>query len=240
MLNIIYALCFYFAFLILIFGLSYKLFLFSNTPNPLKIPQTPAPKKPQGVIIRIFQEIFLFKSLFKGDRMLWLAGLSFHLSLFLVIISHLRFCFEPLFPFFFYYNIFFQLVGHYSSYIFLLSLLYLFIRRLLIDKIFYISLISDYFILILLFFIGASGVILKYFIREDIVSVKVFILSLLSFHIQEIPKNPVFLIHFTLVLILFMYFPFSKLIHSIGIFFSPTRMQPDAPRKKRYINIWQE
>lgn len=224
----------------LVFGLAYKLFLFANTPSPLKIPQTPAPTENLGVLIRIGSEALLFKSLFKGDRGLWLTGISFHLSLCLILLSHLRFCFEPLCSFFFYYGMFFQIIGHYFGYLLLVSLVYLFIRRLIIDRNLYISLISDYFILILLFFIALSGVILKYFIRENIVSVKTFVLSLLSFRVCEIPENPIFLIHFSLVLILFIYFPFSKLVHSIGIFFSPTRMQPDNPREKRFVNIWQQ
>ena len=43
-----------------------------------------------------------------------------------------------------------------------------------------------------------------------------------------------FLIHFSLVMLLLIYFPFSKLVHSVGIFFSPTRNQIDNSRKKRW------
>jgi nitrate reductase gamma subunit len=44
-----------------------------------------------------------------------------------------------------------------------------------------------------------------------------------------------FLLHFTLVLVLLVYFPFSKLMHAGGIFFSPTRNQMDTPRSRRHV-----
>ena len=52
------------------------------------------------------------------------------------------------------------------------------------------------------------------------------------------PSHPLFLIHFLLVLPLLIYFPFSKLLHAGGIFFSPSRNQPYEIQKpgKRYVN----
>ncbi|MEW6007520.1 MAG: respiratory nitrate reductase subunit gamma, partial [bacterium] len=157
-----------------------KIWLYAITPSPLKIPLTPAPTNTTGVIIRLGEEVLLFKSLFKGDRILWLFAALFHLSLCLILLSHLRFCFEGLCSFFYYYDVFFQIIGNYFGYVLVISLAYLFIRRLTMERTLYISILSDYIILILLFLIGLSGVILKYFIREDIISVKTFILSLLS------------------------------------------------------------
>jgi len=43
-----------------------------------------------------------------------------------------------------------------------------------------------------------------------------------------------FLTHFSLIMLLLIYFPFSKLVHAVGIFFSPTRNQIDNSRKKRW------
>jgi hypothetical protein len=33
-------------------------------------------------------------------------------------------------------------------------------------------------------------------------------------------------------------FPFSKLLHAPGLFFSPSRNQADNPREKRHIADW--
>ena len=41
-----------------------------------------------------------------------------------------------------------------------------------------------------------------------------------------------------LVTMLMIIFPFSKLLHAPGLFFSPTRNQVDNPREKRHIAEW--
>ncbi len=35
-----------------------------------------------------------------------------------------------------------------------------------------------------------------------------------------------------------MYFPFSKLMHAGGVFFSPSRNQRDNVRDQRHVNPW--
>jgi len=46
------------------------------------------------------------------------------------------------------------------------------------------------------------------------------------------------IVHLLLVAVLMILFPFSKLLHVPGIFFSPTRNQVDNPREKRHIAPW--
>ena len=73
-----------------------------------------------------------------------------------------------------------------------------------------------------------------------LVDVKAFILGLLTLHPVAPPQHPLFLLHFFLVLMLMIYFPFSKLLHAGGIFFSPSRNQPYQVQSagKRYVNPW--
>jgi nitrate reductase gamma subunit len=95
--------------------------------------------------------------------------------------------------------------------------------------------------LLLLIFIGVSGMMMQYVDRTDIVSVKNFFLSLAyldMFNWQPLPDSFPLMVHLTLVLILMIIFPFSKLLHAPGIFFSPTRNQVDNPREKRHIVRW--
>jgi nitrate reductase gamma subunit len=42
----------------------------------------------------------------------------------------------------------------------------------------------------------------------------------------------------TLVSCLLAYFPFSKLTHMLGVFFSPTRNLPNNTRAVRHVNPW--
>ena len=89
--------------------------------------------------------------------------------------------------------------------------------------------------------IGVSGFVMQYVDRTDIVSVKNFFLSLAylnMFDWQPLPDSLPLMVHLTLVLILMIIFPYSKLLHAPGIFFSPTRNQVDNPREKRRLAPW--
>jgi nitrate reductase gamma subunit len=46
------------------------------------------------------------------------------------------------------------------------------------------------------------------------------------------------LLHLLLVAGLMIVFPFSKLLHAPGVFFSPTRNQVDNPRERRHLATW--
>jgi len=46
------------------------------------------------------------------------------------------------------------------------------------------------------------------------------------------------LVHLALVASLMIIFPFSKLLHAPGVFFSPTRNQADNSRDKRHVTPW--
>ena len=89
--------------------------------------------------------------------------------------------------------------------------------------------------LLLLIGIAASGLMTRFVAHTDIVSLKAFVLGLIYFDWQPIPTDPVLLIHLGLVLVLMIIFPFSKLLHAPGVFFSPGRNQVDNAREKRHV-----
>ena len=74
----------------------------------------------------------------------------------------------------------------------------------------------------------------------DIVAVKAFMLGLVRFDWQPLPSDPMLLTHLGLVIVLMLVFPFSKLLHAPGVFFSPTRNQVDNPREQRHVAPWAE
>ncbi|MFH1563872.1 MAG: respiratory nitrate reductase subunit gamma [Nitrospirota bacterium] len=236
-LTIFYTIFTYIACAIFILGFLLKIWKYGATPSPLKIPTTPAPTSTCGAALRVTQEVIFFRSLFKGNKFIWLGGAVLHATLLVVLISHLRYFIHPVPECLMCFQVFFQNMGHYAGYVLLLAIGYLGLRRIFIDRIAYISILADYFILALIFCIGVSGVLLKYITRPDLVSVKEFVLGLISFNPEPVPTNPIFLIHLTLVLILLIYFPFSKLMHAGGIFFSPTRHQVDNSREKRHVGV---
>jgi nitrate reductase gamma subunit len=56
--------------------------------------------------------------------------------------------------------------------------------------------------------------------------------------IQAFPADPLLLVHLSLVVALLVVFPFSKLLHAPGVFFSPTRNQKDDCREHRHLSAW--
>lgn len=211
------------------------------------------------VIGRMILEITLFWSLFKNTKTekdeerlafgsykwLWLGGLVFHWSMLIVVLRHLRLFLNPVpaaikglenldsflqigVPLLYITDV--LLVG---------ALTYLFLRRLLLPQIKYISQAADYYPLFLLLGIALSGILMRYFFKVDVAGVKELAISLM--HLQPSAAagiGSIFYIHLFLVCSLLVYFPFSKLMHAGGIFMSPTRNRANNSRMVRHINPW--
>jgi len=233
-LSTIFAVLFYLATAFLVVGLAYKIRLYARTPAPLKIPTTPAPVTQTGVVLRMFREVTFFESLFKANKWTWLFGWVFHFAMLLVVLRHLRYFTEPVWS----WVSLMQPFGKYAGFAMLAGLLALWGRRFLVERIRYISGPSDHLMLMLLIGIAASGLMMKYVVHTDIVSLKAFALGLIHFNWQPLPADPVLIVHLSLVLILMFVFPISKLLHAPGVFFSPSRNQVDNPREKRHLAPW--
>lgn len=222
---------------VFILGFLSKVVLYFKTPSPLKIPTTPAPRTAMGVVARLIPEILFFRSLLKGgvaEKILWLGGWVFHVSFLLIVLRHLRFFTYPVPEF----VMCFQTIGIWAGLVFPIALLVLIVRRFTNDRLATITLFADYFVLLLIISIGLTGLLLKYFVRINLVDVKAFILGLLTFSPVQMPDSTLFMIHFSLVLVLLVYFPFSKLMHAWGVLISPTRAQVDNPREVRHVTPW--
>lgn len=139
-LTLFYTLFAYVAIGIFLFGFLTRIWKYAETPSPLKIALTPAPITSTGVVYRMFQEVGLFKSLFKSNKIIWLAGYAFHLGLALVLLKHVRFFFVSTPAAITYITTF----EAYAGYIMLLPLALLLLLRLVTDRTYYISLMTDY------------------------------------------------------------------------------------------------
>jgi nitrate reductase gamma subunit len=233
-LTVIFSGLLYFATIILIVGVAYRIYEYSRTPAPLVIPTTPAPTTSSGVVMRMAREVVLFESLFKSNKWIWVFGWLFHVGLALVLLRHIRYFQEPVW----FWVEFLQPFGKYASFMMLAGLLGLWARRFLVDRVRYISTPSDHLMLALLVAIGMSGVMMTFVVHTDIVALKAFAYGLIVFDPHPVPSDPILLIHLGLVAVLMIIFPVSKLLHAPGIFFSPTRNQKDNPRETRHIAPW--
>jgi nitrate reductase gamma subunit len=236
-LTVAFAALFYAAFLILVIGVGRKIYQFTTTPAPLKIPTTPAPTTRSGVGFRIVREVVFFESLFKSTKWTWLFGWVFHMALFAILFRHLRYFTDPVPGL----VVWVSPLVKYLSFAMILGLIGLWARRVLVDRVRYISAPSDHLMLLLLLLIGVSGTLMTFVTHTDVVLVKAFFRNLMTFSwgsIPNLPSDPILLVHLFLVAVLMIIFPVSKLLHVPGVFFSPTRNQVDNPREQRHVADW--
>jgi nitrate reductase gamma subunit len=183
---------------------------------------------------RMAREVVFFESLFRSSKWTWIFGWMFHAALLLVLLRHLRYFQQPVWT----AVALIQPFGTYAGFAMVAGLAGLWARRLLVDRVRYISTPSDHLMLVLLLAIGLTGLGMRFVSHTDIVAVKVFMLGLMSFDWQPLPADPVLLVHLALVALLMAVFPISKLLHAPGLFFSPTRNQSDDAREARHIAAW--
>ncbi len=233
-LTVLYALLFYVATATLAGGVAWKCWVYARTPQPLKIPIPPAPATRRGVVLRMLTEVTLFRSLFRSNKWIWLFGWIFHVALLAVLLRHLRYFTEPVW----FWVDMVQPFGLYAAFAMLAGLVGLWARRFLVDRVRYISSPSDHLMLALLVAIAASGLAMKYLVHTDIIALKAFFLGLMVFSWQELPADPVLLVHLALVAVLMIVFPLSKLLHAPGVFFSPSLNQVDDARERRHAAGW--
>jgi nitrate reductase gamma subunit len=265
----------YLAVVLFIVGFVKRILGWARSPVPFRITTTAGqqktlpwikhcelenPSSAGGVIVRMFLEIFLFRSLFRNtsaglnsdgklsfrlEKWLWLFALAFHYAFLTVLIRHFRFFLEPV-------PACVQLLETLDGFlqvglpgvmlsgvVLLAAVTFLFLRRLFIGRVRYISLASDYFPLFLIFAIAFTGLLMRYFTKASIVDIKELAMGLASFH-PTVPEgiHVIFYIHLFLVSVLLVYFPWSKLMHMGGIFFSPTRNMTGNTRAVRHVNPW--
>ncbi len=233
----LFAFLFYAATVILALGLTRKIVEYWRAPSPLTIPVTPAPVRRTGQVLRTLRELILFESLLAADGWAWTFGWLFHAGLVLVAIRHLRYFTEPVWG----WVVLLQPVGIYGGVMMAVGLAGLWARRLFIDRLRYISKPSDHLMLALLAGIVGSGLFVALVAHTDIVAVKVFFLGLMRadlLHLQALPGGAGLYLHLLLVAALMAVFPFSKLLHAPGLFFSPTLSQLDNPRERRRLAPW--
>lgn len=227
----------------------------------IKAQGTESPSSTWGVAGRMALEVLFFRSLFRNDqtsvdrergrlvyssrRLLWLAGLLFHWSFLVILLRHLRFFLEPVPS----VVLFLQTLDSpfqiglptlfITDVLILAAVTYLFFRRAVVPHIRYISLIADYFALLLLGGVIISGILMRHVLKTDLLAAKALVTGLVTFS-PSLPQGltVTFYVHLFLVSFLVAYFPWSKLMHMGGVFLSPTRNLANDSRARRHVNPW--
>ncbi|MCL2336878.1 MAG: respiratory nitrate reductase subunit gamma [Firmicutes bacterium] len=195
---------------------------------------SPWMKTNTAVTIRVAEEAFLFRNLFRFDKVLWLGAILMHFSLLNVLGGHVvgfgtlgkQFAFIP--------GLgitedlseqMSNLLGSVFGLLLLLTLLFLLYRRLTLPKVKLVSSISDNLWLVFLILLVGVGDLMRFFefaaTNVDYKAVQDYLVALALFKpVTDMPllSNYFFLTHFLLVQILLIVFPFSKLMHIFGMF----------------------
>jgi nitrate reductase gamma subunit len=223
------------------------------------------PSTGMQTVVRMIGEVFLFRSLFRNTRAelrenngpvvayasskwLWIFAILFHYGFVIIFFRHFRLFLDPvpvLLDWLEFGDGILQLGVpriYQSDLLILVGLSFLFGRRLWDAKVRYISLVQDYFPLLLILGVVLSGIYMRYFVKVDIVAIKALTMGLVTFALPA--KDAIaaldltFFIHLFLVSSLMIYFPFSKLMHLGGVFMSPTRNMPNDTRIRHHVNPW--
>jgi len=225
--------------------------------NPSTGPQT---------AVRMLLEVLTFRSLFRNTKVvlqhdegknpivgyvsnkwLWLFALLFHYSFLIIVVRHMRLFLQPVPQAIAAVEFMDSILQIYAPVLYQTDMLilagagFLLARRLYDAKLRYISLVNDYFPLILILAIALSGMYMRYIAKVDVMAIKEVVMGLTTFHF----KAPVgidisFYVHLFLVSTLLVYFPFSKLMHMGGVFLSPTRNLPNDTRMHHHENPWND
>jgi nitrate reductase gamma subunit len=180
--------------------------------------------------INTAKEAVFFRSLFKGDRPLWIFSWGFHVVLAMIFLGHLRVVSNV-------DRVFMTLgmseagiqgmssgAGGAAGIIILLTAVALLLRRLLLPRVKEITSIADVLALVLIGAILVTGNMMRFSAEHfDLTLTREYFAGLASFQgvtNAEALQNGVFLTHLALALLLLMYIPFSKILHFGGIFFT--------------------
>lgn len=191
----------------------------------------PAPRTKAGVFARLLKEVVLFESLFKSSLWTWVFAWLFHAGMVFTLIVHLRYLSNPtwawvvaLIP----YN-------KIASACMAIGIIGLLIRRCVVDRVRVISAPSDYLMLVVFLGIPVTGIAMRLLTNTDYSAVTAFAQGIVQLSPKAIPGHTILFLHIAIVCILLLVFPFSKLLHAPGMFFSPSRNQSDNTRKHNSV-----
>lgn len=205
-------------------------------PVPYQLTLFPVPTERGGKLALAGAELFLFRTLFRENRLLWLLAWLFHLSLALISAGHLlgisllRSQFTALGASPETSVLLSRTMGGVAGTVMAASLIALLCRRLLDRELRRLSEPTAWFDLLLLLSIASSGLgmYLPAF-HPDLPAIRYWLAGIFLFDPVPFPPNPLFTLHLSLVGFLLIYFPCSQLMHAAGAMVNRAMLMEAAP-----------
>ncbi|MBI5505994.1 MAG: respiratory nitrate reductase subunit gamma [Deltaproteobacteria bacterium] len=213
----------YLAAAVFLIGMTWRTASWLARPVPFALALDPGQCGATRRAATITGELLLLKSLYRGDRRLWLWAGLMHGSLASIILGHVVGIgwagrqFTVLGISSAASTALSRGLGVVFGLLLLVSVIALLYRRLVVRHVRTLSDPADYFDLALLVAIATTGMLMRLAPFEpDQSAVRTYLYGLLTLSPTAIPGNWIFIGHFALVSILLTYFPFSKLVHVTG------------------------
>jgi nitrate reductase gamma subunit len=229
--TIAFVLCYitpYIALLVFIVGIAYQLTRWrQRRPVPANLSLFPRPRGRLGRVADVLVDMFTLKGLLKVNKPLWIGGFVMHFGLLLLALGHVR----AFTDYYFLWDLlqwgeeqqhqFSVIAGSIAGFLFMFPLFYLLARRFS-GALKWLSNPEDFLLLGLLIMIAITGNHMRFVVDPNTHEVRNFLQGLFRFDWQPVPASAgiSFVYHFAFVQLLMIYFPFSKLMHTIGGLFS--------------------
>ena len=223
----------YVAVIVLIGGVAWQLYRWRMAkPVPAHLSLYPRPQSRLGRLGDALLDMFTLKGLLRVKPLLWAGGFIMHIGLLLLIVGHIRVVTD----FYFLWDwigwgeeelhTFSAVAGTTAGLLFFIPLFYLFPRRFA-GSVKFLSTPEDYFVLVLLVGIAITGMHMRSVLEVDQHAMREFMQGLYTFSWKPVPESAgiSFIWHFALVQLLMIYFPFGKLLHTIGSVFNKMVMR---------------
>jgi nitrate reductase gamma subunit len=223
----------YIAVIVLLAGSAYQVYRWrQKAPISAHLSLFPRPESRLGRLGDALVDLFTLKGLFRVNTLLWAGGFIMHLGLLLLILGHIRVVTD----FYFLWDLigwgeeelhtFSAVAGTTAGLLFTIPLFYLFLRRFG-GSVKVLSAPEDYFVLVLLVGIAITGMHMRSVLEVDQHAMRQFMQGLYAFSWKPVPESAgvSFLWHFAFVQLLMIYFPFGKLLHTIGAVFNKMVMR---------------
>jgi nitrate reductase gamma subunit len=214
----------YIAVVVFLGGIGYRLYRWRRkSPVSAHLSLFPRPQGRLGRLADTLVDMFTLKGLWRVNKPLWVGGFVMHLGLLLLLLGHVR----AVTDYYFIWDLlrwgeeqqeqFSAVAGTFAGLVFMIPLFYLLIRRFS-GALKWLSNPEDYFVLALLLAIAITGNHMRFVLEVNSHEVRQFMQGLFLFRWQPVPVSAgtSFIYHFAFVQLLMVYFPFSKLMHTIG------------------------
>lgn len=218
----------YAALAVFFIGMTYRIFQWFSTPKAsIRLGMFPKPKTRSGRWLRMAKDTILFPQTLDVDATMWFMAITFHIAGLFIFFGHLRLIkeFTPIITalgskgmdtlaF---------ITGGTFGVVITVVVIYYLIRRFA-SPYKDISVPEDYLLLILILLIITMGNHLRFFGNLHVADYRAYVQSVLMFRpsfdaaLAHSSIKWSLVAHVFLANILLMYFPFSKLTHTVGAF----------------------